>query len=212
MDHINTYFFNNYSSDTNIIMAIGRMAFPLFVFIMVYNFLHNSRNKNAYIQRMIIAAVISQIPYMLVFQDIIGHFTTNVFFTLSAGLIFLWSIEQKREGEIDKILVGAVVIGFSILSLVFFDYGIQGFLVTIAFYLFLSNPSPLNILSLVVATMILNQPTLYLFSSLGSLIIIWYFSQEGRGLKLKRIPGIYFYAFYPIHLLLIYGVGQIIIK
>lgn len=209
VDHINAYFFDGYGHE-NIITAITRMTFPLFVFMLTYNYLYNSKHKKRYIQRMIITAILSQIPYMLVFQVIIGHFTTNVLFTLSAGLIFLWSTEQKREGQTDRGLIALVIAGFSIVSLLFFDYGIQGFLLTVAFYLYLNNPSALNIASLVIATMILNQPTPYLFSSLGALMIIWYFRKEGRGLNLKRIPGIYFYAFYPIHLLLIWGIGQII--
>lgn len=209
IDHINAYFFNGYGHD-NAITAVGRMALPLFVFMMAYNYLYNSSNKNRYIQRMLIVAAISQIPYMMVFQENIGHFTTNVLFTLSAGLIFLWSTEQRREGEVDKGLIALVVIGLSIVALAVFDYGLQGFLLTIAFYLFLTNPSALNTFSLVIATIILNQPTPYLFSSLGALAILWYFRKEGRGLALKRIPGKYFYMFYPLHLLLIWTIGQII--
>ena len=84
--------------------AIGRLAFPLFVFLLIEGVLH-TRSKKKYLGRMILFAVISEIPFDLAFNinrynvqkgRILEFSYQNVFFTLSIGLLtviiieFLW--------------------------------------------------------------------------------------------------------------------------
>ena len=81
--------------------AIGRIAFPLFVFLLVEGVLH-TRSKQKYLGRMLLFAVISEIPFDLAFNinrynvrrgRIFEFSYQNVFFTLSIGLLVVIIIE-----------------------------------------------------------------------------------------------------------------------
>lgn len=99
--------------------SIGRIAFPLFVFLLIEGVLH-TRSRLKYLGRMALFAVISEIPFDLAFNINMYHVRRgrilefsyqNVFFTLSIGLLvviileFLWkkplflSCMAKNAGE-----------------------------------------------------------------------------------------------------------------
>lgn len=69
----------------------GRLAFPIFAFQISEGFIHTKSVKK-YLLRLIIFALISQIPFSL-FTYYIVHsnpFTLNVFFTLAFGLVSIY--------------------------------------------------------------------------------------------------------------------------
>ena len=57
-------------SDFSWLTWIGRIAFPLFAFMIVEGFFH-TKDRKKYILRMLIFAVISEIPFIKMF---FGHF------------------------------------------------------------------------------------------------------------------------------------------
>lgn len=81
--------------------VIGRVAFPLFCFMIVEGY-HYTKNKWKYFLRLLIFAVISEIPFDLKFEEVLFvPDYQNVFFTLSIGLlalIIIGMIEKKVEG------------------------------------------------------------------------------------------------------------------
>ena len=69
----------------------GRLAFPIFAFQISEGFIHTKSVKK-YLLRLIIFALISQIPFSL-FTYYIAHsnpLTLNVFFTLAFGLVSIY--------------------------------------------------------------------------------------------------------------------------
>lgn len=81
--------------------AIGRIAFPLFVFLLIEGVIH-TRSKWKYLGRMALFAVISEIPFDLAFNvnrynvrrgRILEFSYQNVFFTLAIGLLVVIIIE-----------------------------------------------------------------------------------------------------------------------
>ena len=96
-----------------IMRYIGRMAFPIYCFLLVEGFLH-TRSVGKYAGRLALFALISEIPFDLA---IAGEWWSieysNVFFTLTLGLLAVWVMSdmerfrefwQEKEWEKKKIL------------------------------------------------------------------------------------------------------------
>ena len=86
------------------IRAVGRMAFPIFIFLMVEG-LYHTHNKWLYLGRLVLLAIISEVPFDLALWlsrfDIDNHKFLefghqNVFFTLSLGLFMMILLEMVR--------------------------------------------------------------------------------------------------------------------
>lgn len=75
---------------------IGRMAFPIFVFLVVEGFYH-TRDRKKYAARLLLFAVLSEIPYDLA---VCGRFcdwrAQNTLFTLFFGLLVIWLMDTAR--------------------------------------------------------------------------------------------------------------------
>ena len=74
----------------------GRIAFPLFAFLIVQGFFHTRSRKN-YLLRLAAFALISEIPFYLA-VSLIEEGSRNVYFTLALGLLCIWGLELVKEG------------------------------------------------------------------------------------------------------------------
>jgi hypothetical protein len=104
-----------------IMRLIGRIAFPIFCFLLVQGFLH-TRNVTKYAIRLALFAAISEIPFDLAFNNkILEYSHQNVFFTLLIGLLTLISFQTLKQ-KVDNTqkgkpwlpvlaIVGALAIG-----------------------------------------------------------------------------------------------------
>lgn len=90
-----------YAADM-IMRLIGRIAFPIFCFLLIEGFMH-TRNVTKYAIRLALFAAISEIPFDLAFNNhILEYGYQNVFFTLLIGLLTLISfrcLQQKVENS-----------------------------------------------------------------------------------------------------------------
>ena len=190
IDHTACYFVSG-GWEYECMRGIGRIAFPIFAFLIAEGYRH-TRRKWDYGRNLLIFAFISEIPWMLLHTD--G--SHNVLFTLLAGLCCIAILDKLENHKILPLLfVLVIALTTSALNT---DYGIQGVALVLMFYLFKDKP----LLQLLFAL-----PLFYDFHPLGilaSLGIIILYNGE-RGFIKGSYSKFFFYAFYPCHLIVIWA-------
>ena len=79
-----------------ILRGIGRLAFPIFCFVLVEGFFHTS-NRIRYAFRLFLFALLSEVPFDLAFNSSLLEFSyQNVMFTLLFGLLTIWGMEKAH--------------------------------------------------------------------------------------------------------------------
>ncbi|MEF9840731.1 MAG: TraX family protein [Lachnospiraceae bacterium] len=189
---------------------IGRIAFPLFCFLLVEGFLH-THNLKKYILQLGIFAVLSEPIYDLaVAEKIFSMKQQNVLFTLLLGIITLAIIKKCKENIPCTIMITIIS---SLLSFVLhLDGWYYGILLIVTLYVFHNRNITKYTLAIVIMFLCgldfslkaLLDP--YFITAACSLIIVNFYSGE-RGIKLKY----FFYAFYPIHLIAFYMLATYVI-
>ena len=117
---------------------IGRIAFPLYVFLIVNGFRHTS-NRFRYALRLAVFAVISQVPFALMCHPKTMLGTLNVFVTLLLALLTVWATDAMRKNRVTKYLCflpTLAVYAVYYFGLLKSDYGAKGILLAMTFYLF----------------------------------------------------------------------------
>ena len=179
---------------------IGRLAFPIYCFLLVEGAVH-TRNMKKYILRMGIFALISEVPFDLAFYHrlvYMGH--QNVFFTLGLGLLAIWFLEHPIEQlDIPDVLYKLLVIIAAGLIAEFFntDYGFTGIAVICIFYYLRGQP---QLKYPIAAILLAAMGGVEFYAVLALIPILLYNGQRGRQTKVMQYG---FYIFYPTHLLLI---------
>ena len=172
--------------------GFGRIAFPIFCFLLGEGYRH-TRDRKRYALSMLLFALLSEVPYNLFNVGALSYPHQNVFFTLLLGFLGIWALEHFR----DRLWLGALAtLGlFAVSVYLEADYGWTGFCFVLMMY-FLGE-----------------QPLVQLFT--GVILLPWragvalaylpmnlYNGKRGfiRGPVLKYAC----YAFYPLHLLLLW--------
>lgn len=207
-DHVGYLIFHGKLSFMN---YIGRIAFPIFAYQISEGYLH-TKNLKKYLLRLLIFAIISQYPYMLFHNLISSSFALNIFFTLLLGLICIIIYDKLSNKFISLILCTEIAF---IAELIHCDYGFWGIAVVLFFYIFKDKKMLMN-LSFILLVCIkyfyrfyiygFSFKTLWLFiGTLSPLIFINLYNKK-QGRKIKY----FLYIFYPVHLLLIYLIWNLI--
>lgn len=192
-----------------IVRIVGRIAFPIFCFLLVQGFLHTKDCKK-YALRLGIFALCSEFAFDLAISGTLLEFGyQNVFFTLFVGLLTMtvYSLIEKQEqwSQWVRFGLGILVLLCGMAAAMFLrtDYGAMGVLAIMVFYMFRKNRQHQLLLG---GAVFLTSQTW----AVASLIpIAFYNGKRGRNLKYA------FYLFYPLHLLLLYliccalGIGGI---
>lgn len=212
LDHIGYTFIQNHNSSLYLWLScvIGRLAFPIFIFLLAEG-LYYTRDRKKYVGRMCLFALVSEIPYNLMMSGkLFGLTRQNVYFTLALGLIMCVFIEKIEENTKDKELIMllfecvCVAIFAAIAQLLHFDYGAFGIIAIYLCYVFREFPLVAGITESIVLASMGSGELAVIFSPL---ILMFYNGKRG-GLNLKY-P---FYIFYPAHILILGIIRVLLIK
>lgn len=223
IDHIGAILILNYASSKGIILntlpwqwtgngveiaygvcrLIGRLAFPIFCFLITEGYYH-TKNVRGYLVRLGIFALISEIPFDLASAGQLNFSYQNVFVTLFYGVLTIHLatliIEKLGDKFWTRILQILVVLGLAYFNeIIGADYGMYGILFIFLIYIYRKDR---NIQSMIIFFMGLYQMT----ASLSAILINKYNGQRGKQ------PKYFFYIFYPAHLLLLYFITDYMLK
>ena len=178
---------------------IGRLAFPIYCFLLVEGFLR-TRDVKKYGLRLLIFALISELPFDYAFFDGIYWGHQNIFFTLFIGVVAMYLLDKNKDGHYAaKFAIG---IGAAFLAtMLSTDYAYIGIIYILAFYYTKELPL-LKRLTLVAAAMfitnLIGSSGLQQYSLLALIPIMLYNGKPGLKNKVVQFM---FYAAYPAHLL-----------
>ncbi len=200
---------------------VGRLAFPIFAFMIAEGYSHTKDFKK-YAIRMLIFALISEIPYNLVYvTSFIYPFQQNVLWTFLVALLCMRGLDKIKDKykiyitiPLSALLIGAC---YLLCQLTMTDYFGDGLLMVILFYYF-KNTSLLGCLGQLAGMVAIN---IYMMKGLTipfelfgnsfefpqqgfavlSLIFIWLY--RGKQGPHNKITKFIFYSFYPAHLLIL---------
>lgn len=201
--------------------AVGRMAFVLFAFMIAEGFCY-TKNRSRYCMQMAVFALLSEIPFDLALSGVwYEPKSQNVYFTLFLGVAALCLMEHMTGKVLRLGILAAACVLAAVLRT---DYMFMGVLLIAVFY-FLRGRYLWQVIS---GTVVLYAGivAVYLVRYLGQgytlaacaksglremygaaafLLLAFYHGKKGR-----RLPKIAAYAFYPVHLLLLYGLKMLL--
>ena len=213
--------------------VIGRIAFPLFAFQLVIGY-RNTHDIKKYLKRLLIFALISQLPYGLMFYNYVHKIDINIFFTLFFALLSLIILHSKKINLGNKyltwifkiLLIAVICVLCEVLN---FDHGYGGILTVLCIDLFYPynlkkdkfigyknkmerGKKALQVLFFIVVMTALsiirfaryiqmlgitNFVLLITSTFISTIIMLCYNGKKGKSFQY------FFYAFYPIHLIIL---------
>ena len=185
--------------------GIGRLAFPIFCFLLVEGFCHTG-SKSKYVVRLAVFALVSELPFDLATSGVLINLGyQNVFFTLLIGFLTICGLDKAKElklgdgavGGLIKLLLTIVIMGAGVAAayLLCTDYSFGGVLAIVVMYSLHKQKQT----AMLGGWLVLTVYNYFEVFALADVFLVKLYNGE-RGLKLKYI----FYAFYPVHLLLLY--------
>ncbi len=170
---------------------IGRIAFPIFVFLLVEGFIH-THNRLLYARNLAIFALISEIPWNYVHSGNMQYDKQNVYFTLLLGFLGMWVIEYFWENRALQFagLLALFIVAYFLKA----DYGWKGYIFCLLMYLLRNERASQAIVG--------SCWLYYEWKACFAFIPINMYNGK-RGFVKSRILKYAFYIFYPAHLLIL---------
>lgn len=204
VDHIGLIFF----SGQVIFRQIGRLAFPIFAFMIAEGCRH-TRNMWRYFATVALVAAICQVAYYFAMGSV--YQCVLVSFSLSIALIGL--IQFAQNGSTWRWLLPVLGLGgvyfvtqllpgrlsgtdFSI------DYGFWGVMLPVVVYLGKNKGEKLALATLALLALGMEFGGVQFYGLLAVPMLALYNGKRGKGLGKS-----FFYIFYPAHLLLLQGIS-----
>lgn len=183
----------------HVMRAVGRLAFPIYCFLLVEGFIY-TRDVKKYASRLLLFALISEIPFDLALKQ--GLFVTkyqNVYFTLLIGLLVMAAAAWLEQKGKPLLMAVPILLGMGAGYLLKTDYGYKGVLLIGVLFVFRFE----RFLQCVGGALAIAWEA----AAPLAFIPVWFYNGKRGKYSLKY----FFYAFYPAHLLLLYGIRCLIL-
>ncbi len=191
----------------------GRLAMPIFYFLMVEGFIH-TRSRWKYLRNILIFAVISEVPFdMALFRSTFYAAHQNIFFNMALSLLGLIVWDLFTEGNTEKASLDRKFMAAAFYTIICMfatvlctDYLAYGPMLALIFYLNRKNEVWRGVLSAWLFTLM----TIMGFKEIAACIdvFILHFYNGKRGKQNKY----FFYVFYPAHFILLVLIRYLIFK
>lgn len=194
--------------------CIGRIAFPIFVFLLVEG-IHRTRNRKKYALRLLVGALISEIPFNLILSGQLSWRQQSVMVTLLLGFCAVIAMERCRSLAWKPVAAVPFLILGKLLKV---DYGWAGVAMAVLFALsremYAKNlvlAGGMVVLSHHIASHIFWIGNISVpMQVLGLLSLLFIARYDGRKVTGNRAVQWGFYLFYPLHLLILWAIGRLI--
>lgn len=207
-DHIGYQIFPQYK----ILRLIGRLAFPIFAY-MIAEGAKYTKNRLRYFLQMFGLGVLCQAVYFFAMNSLYQC----ILITFSFSIILIYTLDHAiKKNNFDSwilfILVFLVVFFLAeVLPLLLtntdyaVDYGIWGILTPV--FVYLGSKKILKLLlAAIPLTFLAITFTGYQWISFGALLLLALYNGKRGKYKMKNL----FYIYYPLHLVVIYGISLIV--
>lgn len=202
-----------------VLRLIGRIAFPIYCFLLVQGFLH-TKSRWKYARNLLIFALLSEYPFDFMLSDGLDFSSLNVLFTLLIGLLTLWSIEKAGSNIFLIVLVSAI--GIFIAAILHTDYSWMGIILILSLYFLRDNRFWQCTISFILffSALVFRSAGYYdsiwrsalrQLSSEYTLIFSFWMMYRYNGRRYLKRGKYLFYSFYPVHLLLLGAILRLIL-
>ncbi len=212
IDHIGVYLFPHvYSVDgIDILRILGRIAFPIYA-LCIAEGCRYTKNKAKYLGLIAAMAVVFQIVFFVFMNSLYQ----GILVTFSLSIITIYAIDSfiKNKSVLKRILMALIVaiVLFAVYGLptlikgFVIDYGIWG--VSLPVILYFANNKKLRLALLIIFIGGWGFYSAFKWWPLLSIPFIALYNGERGKAKMKY----FFYIFYPLHLVIIYGIGILMV-
>lgn len=174
-----------------ILRRVGRLAFPIFCFLVTEGYLH-TRSPRKYGLRLLLGAVVSEIPFNLMISgNILCPGYQSVYVTLLLGMLLIHFYETLL-GELTKFVGMLLVVACGMLLRG--DYGVPGMCLILLMYLLRNHPA---------AQAVLSYPLLSGGLAAWAAFVPIRLYNGQRGFIRSALLTYGFYLFYPVHMILL---------
>lgn len=209
-DHLAKFYFDQFSwantvwftvagksvSLLQVMLMFGRFAFPIFAFLLVEGF-EKTKNRKQYGISLLVLAVLSEIPFNLMNGNSLLLPKQNVMFTLLLGYLAMCSLEYFKNKPIVSMVL--LVVMFLVSRYMQADYRTAGFF----FILLMYGLRRESIIRAVASPVLLPMKAMVFLSLLLTCVY-----NGKRGFIKTAFLKYCFYAFYPVHMLVIYFLAR----
>lgn len=183
--------------------AVGRVAWPLFAFLLAYNVARRGVDPRRYLRPLAVWCAVTAVPHYLAFEIPV----LNIMGTLLLGAVALTLLTRRYETGPRSALVAPLGLAGVLVASTFVEYGPYGVALVVAWWWALRTGEPMAWLATAALVGLQNYPWLVWPAAFLALPLPFLASRLPFGLpRSGRLP----WVFYPAHLAVLAAVDRLL--